>query len=308
MAGEMRDSLPVRVSSENAPGFLHFAGSRYWTASLLPALLGTTLPFWLRPPGFSFRWAAAIEFLLATVFLHAGFSFLQSWFEGRNTTKRPGSRLPGYAGTCIVLACILGLVLNNGLTLHKGVPGSIFIIYGLSTLFVGLLYVAPPFSFWRRVGGEVVLAEGLGMIPVLGAYLIQVGDIMRTVYLASLPLVVGTGLWVWMDELASRTEDGKSGRRTMVIDFGLRFSGRYGVLALSVLFVATLLLAVFSASIPPLALVALLPAGLLWKIVSVSWNECARPERMLEMRRIASMLHLAAGSIIAASPLAAQLT
>ncbi len=34
----------------------------------------------------------------------------------------------------------------------------------------------------------------------------QVGDITRTVYLASLPVVVSTGLWVWITELINKTK------------------------------------------------------------------------------------------------------
>jgi hypothetical protein len=141
--------------------FLHFAGFRYWTASLLPALVGTTLPFWLRPPGFSFSWLVAIEFLIATALFHAGFSFLQARFEGRSTPGWPGSRLLRVAGACIVAGCLLGLHLNSRLTLQKSVPGSIFILYGLCTLFVGVLYVAPPLNFCRRADGEVVACEPL---------------------------------------------------------------------------------------------------------------------------------------------------
>lgn len=303
----VQDSLSARWPSIGVAGFLHFAGFRYWSASLLPALLGTTLPFWLRPPGFSFRWPGAIEFLFATVLFHAGFSFLQAWFEGRSTTKWPKSRLLRYAGMCMVLACLLGLHLNSGLPLHNGVPRSIFIVYGLSALFVGVLYVGPPFNFCRRVGGEIVISESLGMIPVLGAYLVQVGDITRTVYLASLPLIVATGLWVWIDELVSRIDDEKVGRRTMVILFGPHFSGRYGVLALSMLLFATLLLAVFSASISPWALVAVLSLGLVWTIVALSWKEYASPMRMLKASRNAFRLHLVTGIIFAASSLAALL-
>jgi len=308
MTREARDSLPARVSFENVPGFLHFAGFRYWTASLLPALVGTTLPFWLRPPGFSFRWLGAIEFLFATVLFHAGFSFLQALFEDRATTKWPKSRLLRYAGTCIVLACLLGLHINSGLRLDKYVHESIFIIYGLSVIFVGVLYVVPPFNFYWRAGGEIVISESLGLIPVLGAYLVQAGDITRTVYLASLPLVVATWLWVWTDELASRIDDEKVGRKTMVILFGPRFSGRFVVLTLSMLFYATLLLAVVSASIVPLTLIALCLVGLVWKIVTVSWNEYSCSERMFEICKNALMLHLATCSIIAASSLVAQLT
>ncbi len=295
--------LPAGKPSEGIPAiseFLHFAGCRYWTASLLPALIGTTLPSWLRPPNFAFRYFGAVEFLFATVLFHAGFSLLQAWFDGRHTNMWPKTQILRYAIVCIVVACLLGLHQNNHLILHNGVPRSIFLVYGLTALFVGVLYVAPPFRFCKRVGGEVVISEGLGMIPVIGAYLVQVGDITRRVYLASLPPVVATGLWVWIDELATRMDDEKAGRKTMVIDFGPRVSGRYGVLTLSILFFATLLFAVFSASVIPLTMIALLSVGFVGKIVSACWNEYSCSERMLDTRKKAFLLHLTTCSIIAA--------
>jgi 1,4-dihydroxy-2-naphthoate octaprenyltransferase len=294
-------------SFERIRFFLRFVGFRYWTASLLPALVGTMLPFWFRPPGFSFRLPAAIEFLFAALLIHAGFSFLLALFEDKATATWPKPRLLKYAGVSIIAACLLGLHLNTGLTLHYGVRRSIFIIYGLVTLFVGALYVIPPLNFYRRMGGEIVIAEGLGMIPILGAYLVQVGDITRTVYLASLPLVVATGLWVWMEELASCSDDEKAGRRTLVIDFGLKFSARFGVLALAVAFFGTVIVAALSASVSPLTLTALLLIGLVWKIAAVSWNEYARSERMITPGRYAFVLHLVTGLIIAASSLVTQL-
>ena len=307
MTKMVQDSLSARWPSKGVTGFLHFAGFRYWSASLLPALLGTTLPFWLRPPGFSFRWLGAIEFLFATVLLHAGFSFLQAWFANKSTTKWSKSRFLRYAGMCIVLACLLGLHINSDLRLNKYVHENIFIIYGISVIFVGLLFVAPPVNFWRRPGGEIVISESLGLLPVLGAYIIQAGDITRTVYLASLPLVVVTGLWVWTEQLASRIDDEKVGRKTLLILFSPLFSGRYIVLALSMLLYTTLLLAVFTASISPWALVAVLSLGLVWMIVVVSWKEYASPMRMLKASRNAFRLHLVTGIIFAASSLAALL-
>jgi len=292
-----------REPFEGVRSLLHFAGFRYWTASLLPSLVGTTLPFWLRPPGFLFRLPVAIEFLFATVFVHAEFSFLLAIFEGAATPRWSKPRLLRYAGVCIVAACLLGLHLNSGLTLHYGVPRSIFIIYGLVTLFVGVLYVVPPLKFHRQKGGEIIIAEGLGMIPVLSAYLVQVGDITRTVYLASLPLVVATGLWVWMEELASISDDAQAGRRTLVIDFGLKFSARFDALTLALLLITTLIVAVLSSSTAPLTLIALLLIGLVWKIVIVAWNEYTRPERMITLGRYAFMMHLATGMIVAGSSL-----
>jgi len=292
-----------RKSIDEMRSFLTLAGFRYWTASLLPALVGTTLPFWLRPPGFSFRLFAAIEFLIATVLVHAGFSILLEYFKGDQDTEWNKPKLLKYAGGFIVTACFLGLHLNSGLTLHDGVPRYIFVVYGVVMLVIGTLYVVPPINLGQRMGREIVIAEGLGMIPVLGAYLVQVGDITRTVYLASMPLVVATGLWVWLEELASKSDDEKAGRGTLVIDFGLKFSGRFGVLALAIIFYATIIVAAVSGSTSPLILILLLLSWLALRIVIVSWNGSLNAEKMITLGKSAYLLHLTTGLIIAASSL-----
>lgn len=285
------DNLTLGKSLEGLSGFLHFAGFRTWTASLLPAIAGTTLPFWLRPPGFSFRWLGAMEFLFAAVLFHAGFSFLHAWFEKRLPIKRSRSRLLGYSCGCIVSACLLGLHINRGLQPEEHVYENIFIAYGISVIIIGLLYVAPPVSLSRRIGGEVVISVGLGMMPVLGAYLVQAADLTRKVYVASLPLVAATGLWVWIDRLISRMDDEKEGRRTLVMEFGPRLSGRYGVPAIVLLLFAALLAAVFSASLNPWVLVTLLFGGLAWRIMTVFWTGHLYPGRMIAARRSAFQLH-----------------
>jgi len=295
------NNRPTRGLCTCAFGFLHVAGCRYWTASLLPALVGTTLPFWLKPPGFSFRWLGAIEFLTAAVLFHAGFSFLKAEFEDKFTPEWPKSRLLMTAITSIGVACLLGLHINSFL------PGNIFIVYGLTTTFGGLLYVVPPFSLYQRVGGEVVLSESLGLLPVLGAYLVQTGDLTRTVYIASLPLVAVTALWVWTEELVSRVDDEKAGYKTMVILFGPRLSGRFVTCILLILIYATLILAVFTASIQPTSLIVLLSSVLALKVVTVSWIHYKNKSRMLEARKNAFMLHLVTCIIITASTLVALL-
>ncbi len=281
---------------EGSASVLYFAGFRYWTASVLPAIVGTTLPFWLRPPGFSFRWFGALEFLIATVLMYSGFSFLQARFEHRATNEWSESRLLGAASVCIVAACLLGLHLSRS-------TGSIFIVYGLATLFAGLLYVAPPARFSQHAGGEIVVAMSLSLIPVLGAYLVQTGDLTRTVYLAALPIYAATGLWVWTGQMASRSRDEEAGRETLVTVLGARLSGRLVVPAVSAALCATLVVAVLSASTMPWALTALLSLGLMWGIVSVSWSDYADTSKMLKVRTSAFIVHLVVCVIIAASSL-----
>jgi len=58
------DSHSGRKSLEKVRPFLTFSGFRYWTTSLLPTLVGTTLPFWLRSPGWSFTLIFGLSFAL----------------------------------------------------------------------------------------------------------------------------------------------------------------------------------------------------------------------------------------------------
>lgn len=285
--------------SKNIREGLNLAGVGFWAASLLPAFVGTTLPFWLQPPNFSFRLSAAIEFLLATVLFHSGFSFLLAWFEGKHTENWPKERILVSAGVCISLACIIGFHINFNLQLNSNVYDGIFLVYGFCALLVGVLYVFPPIIFYRQVGGEIVISYSLGLLPILGAYVVQAGDISRTVYLAALPIIVITGLWVWINEMVNYSMGEKSERKTLVTYFGIRFSGRFGVLLISILYFLTLLLAVFSASVNPLTLVSLLFIMPMWKIVKKARRYYSNLDQMHHAKKNTAVLHAATCIIIA---------
>lgn len=106
-----------------------------------------------------------------------------------------------------------------------------------------------------------------------------------------------------MDELTNKIDGEKIGRKTLVTEIGLHFSGPYGVIALFFLLISTILLSVFSGSTNPVTLISLLLIGLLWKVVTVAWNKYSFPECMAEMRKSASNLHFAIGSIVTVSSL-----
>ncbi len=270
--------------------YFHLAGGRYWPAFLLPALVGTTLPFWLQPPGFYFKPVAAMEFLVAVALVVAGMALLQAGFDHRVATTPSTSRLMGIGIGCLLAAVLIGWHINAHLELNQYVHRGIFIIFGLSALFIGWLYVAPPVRFYRRMGGETILSVGVGMMPVLGAYIIQAGDLTRTVYLASLPLVVAAGLWVWISALIHRPDDERSGATTMVMLFPPRVAGRFGTTLLTAGVYVTVILAVIGrSSLNPLSLVALLSLGLGVNIIRLAWQGYADPEKMEQARRYAAI-------------------
>ena len=273
--------------------YFHLAGNRYWTASLLPALIGTTLPFWLNPPGFKLKLFEAVLFLIATVICHSGFSLLHASFKDKINSKRRKKQLLITGIISLIASILIVLYLNNLLQLNKNVHAYIFIIYGISVIFIGVLYVAPPFNFSRQLGGEVVLCVGLGMVPVLGAYIIQAGDITRTVYLASLPVVVSTGLWLWVNELINKEDDKKKGYKTTVMYFNYKFSSRIITLFLTLLIYVSLVLAVFGrSSLNPLSLIALFSLIFALMIIKIVWNDYENIRLLQNAEKYAFLIHL----------------
>lgn len=260
----------VKIITES----IHLARIHYWIATILPAIIGTTLPFWLNPPDYKFKLFEAVLFLIMTVLGHAGFSLLHAALTEKFNATWTKRQLIISGIISLFTGILVGLVLNSSLQFHKNVPEYIFIVYGILTLFIGVLYVVPPFNFYQHIFGEVVICVGLGMMPVLGAYLVQVGDLTRTVYLASLPVVISTCLWLWITELISKTEDECLGYKTTVMYSSFYFSSCYVTLFLIILIYLSLVLAVIGrSSLNSLSLIALLSIVSSWSIIRMIWKD-----------------------------------
>lgn len=224
---------------------------------------------------------------------HVGFSLL--YFGVTKRTHLKFKRKPFFilGIICLITSISIGLSINNSLQLHANVPEHIFIIYGMTAVFTGILYVSPPFSFYKRLYGEIVISVGLGMLPVIGAYLVQVGDITRTVYLASLPVVVSTGLWVWITELIEYQDDKKRKNKTTAMYFNYKFSSRFFTLILIVLIYSSLVLAVLvRSSLNPLSLMALFSIIFAIKIARSIWHAYENEKVLYRIRKYAFLIHL----------------
>jgi 1,4-dihydroxy-2-naphthoate octaprenyltransferase len=242
-------------------------------------------------------------FAAAAVLLHAGFSLLSAYFRETAAARRQRCDFLLWTGVCTASACAAGVVLNRAVRHSGDAHPALFPVFGICALIAGILFAAPPAALGRRIGGEFAAAVGLGMLPVLGAYIVQAGGLTRTVYLASLPMAAATGLWVWVEELAAWREDEAAGRRTTVLHFGPGRSGRYGVPAIALVWAAAWAAAVASKSVSPLALAALPSAGLLWQIAAVFRAEHISAQAAGRARFCAFALHFATCAIIAVSSL-----
>jgi 1,4-dihydroxy-2-naphthoate octaprenyltransferase len=98
-----------------------------------------------------------------------------------------------------------------------------------SVLWIGLVgaglaffYHAPPFKLAYRGLGELAVAATYGPLVTAGTYLVQRGEIDRGVWLASIPLGLAIGAFLWVNEFPDRKADAAAGKRTLVVRLGAR--------------------------------------------------------------------------------------
>jgi 1,4-dihydroxy-2-naphthoate polyprenyltransferase len=110
-------------------------------------------------------------------------------------------------------------------------------------------YQAPPLKLSYRGGGELAVAACYGPLIAAGAYLVQRGDVRADVLLASLPLGLAIGAFLWISEFPDYTADRAAGKRTLVVRLGRPRASRAFAVLVGTTFGLVLLLPAFG--LPP---------------------------------------------------------
>jgi 1,4-dihydroxy-2-naphthoate octaprenyltransferase len=299
--------------------FLRAARTPFLTVSVLPVLIGSTLPFWLRPNGWSFTPWLMIEALVAIALLHLGAN-LGNGYHDHVSGADPGNPNPGplSGGSGLIVSgalpaafflrwSIVFLAAGSVLGIHLNfvVPGNLILVLGIVGVVLAHFYTAPPVKLSYRGLGEVAVGLAFGVLPVVGAYYLQAQAFSWRVLLASLPITFAVVLVLWVNQLADIRADAAAGKRNLAVVSGHRAAGRVVVPVLAVLIFAALFGAVFTASLIPLTLVSVLAFGLIRTVVADCWNHHGKPEELAEAQSSALRLHLVLGIVIAGSALAA---
>ncbi|MCK4915456.1 MAG: prenyltransferase [Candidatus Eisenbacteria sp.] len=320
------DAIPreQRSTSDAIPSnrlllFMRAARAPFLTVSVMPVLIGATLPFWLRPDGWTFSVARLIEMIVAVVLLHMGANLGNGYYDhvsGADPANPNPGVLSGGSGLITSGALTAGFFLKSsivclglgaalGLHLNFIVPGNLVLVVGLIGVALAHFYTAPPVKLAYRGLGEIAVGLAFGVLPVVGAYYVQAGTFSWLVVRASLPIAFATILILWVNQMVDFKPDRDTGKRNLVVVMGPRAAGRGMVLALALLMFGSLFAAVFTAALIPLTLVAVLAFGLVRTVVADCWSHYGRPKMLAEAASSAIRLHLTLGIIIAGSALVA---
>ena len=199
----------------------------FLSATAVPVLLGIAVA----ASHGAFTWWTALLTLIGGSFAHLGINVTNDIFDtlsgadDANTTPTQfsgGSRVAVYD-----LVSIRGLSwLAVGLFAAAGAIGLLLVAItqsltllwiGLAGVIVGVAYTAPPLKLVYRGLGEIAVALGFGPIMLLGAYVVQTGELGWEPFVLSLVPGILIALILYVNEIPDRRSDAEAGKRTLPV-------------------------------------------------------------------------------------------
>lgn len=208
--------------------------------------------------------------LAAAVFFHAGINVMNDYFDFRNGADnanvgalRPFTGGSGFIqrglisprATIVFAAFLLGAGSLLGLYLAYNTTWALVII-GSVGLLSGVFYSAPPLFLAGRGLGEITVGVNLGVLTVLGSYMVQTGHPALTPVVAALSVSFLISALLYVNEFPDYEADRRAGKRTLVVRLGPR-KARYVLLAYVALAYSSIILGATLGLIPLLSLGAL---------------------------------------------------
>ena len=286
--------------------FLLYLRAPFFTAVLVPAALGAAVAY-----RFEHKFDI-ILFVITCVGLMAangGVNLLNDYIDyikGRDTAT--SLRTPFAGGspflpegiekprTFLVLSALMFvLALACGIYLAVRIDGGFGPILALAIIggVLGILYNI-SFAYWGI--GEIVVFLLCGPLPVLGSYYVQTGELSARAVAASVPVAFFITAILWVNEIPDAPQDGRAGKRTMVVRLGTQRSAWILGFLFTAGYAWVVLMAVagFGAGV----LLALLSAPVAYNAALRALDCHDQPAELLPAQRDTIISHLALGVLL----------
>lgn len=215
---------------------------QFFPAVIIPVVLGTSTAW--KTSG-SINTVYLLLSLAAAILFHAGMNVANDYYdhlsgademnEGALTPFTGGSRFiqkglmtPYQTITLAVLLLVAGSLIGLYLA-YMTTPWLLLI--GGTGLFTGFFYSAPPLFLAGRGLGEITVGVNLGLLTVLGSYMVQTGRFALEPVIASLSISFLVSALLYVNEFPDCSSDTAAGKRNLVVRLGPR-KGRWGIIAL----------------------------------------------------------------------------
>jgi 1,4-dihydroxy-2-naphthoate octaprenyltransferase len=214
-----------------AKRLFHATRPKFFPASVLPVVAGSA---WGAQAAGSFDALLFALALIATVCVHAAANVLndvgdESGGSDRQNTDRiypytGGSRfiqqgIMESAGMARLGISLLAAAAIAGLVLLL-IKGPMILAFGLAGVSLTVLYSLGPIRLASIGLGELAVAIGLGLVPVVGAAWLQSGTVDNATVLLSVPISAWVAAILLINEVPDIAADAATGKRTLPVRLG----------------------------------------------------------------------------------------
>ncbi|MEM6731458.1 MAG: 1,4-dihydroxy-2-naphthoate polyprenyltransferase [Myxococcota bacterium] len=217
---------------------------RVWVSTLrLPTLPAAVSPVVV---GTAVAWSDGVADLPVALAAAAGALFIQigtnlfndyaDFKKGADTAERLGPAratskgwlTPGQVMAATVLAFAVATAFGVYLLFAAGWP---VVVIGVTSIVCGIAYTGGPKPLAYVGLGDVFVFIFFGLVAVMGTYFVQASTLSPTSFAAAVPIGLLTTAVLVVNNLRDRHTDAKSGKRTLAVRLGERFTRtQYAVL------------------------------------------------------------------------------
>lgn len=252
--------------------FLQATRAQTLPVMLAPVLIGSTLAW---QQGAAFQWGFFALALVGALAAHLGANVVNDVFDfgqgadqeaqkltPEGTTLATGSRFlmngklsmgvyRGLAAVLFAIALLCGIVL----TFFR--PWSI--AFGIAGFLLAYFYVAPPLrlAYVGRGLGEIDILISFGILPLVGSYYVQAGNVTLNALLVALPIGLYTTVVLYFHHFLHWRADQAVGKVTPVVALGEQRARIVGAVLL-VLIAVLIALGVLLNALPWYSIIAVL--------------------------------------------------
>jgi 1,4-dihydroxy-2-naphthoate octaprenyltransferase len=279
----------------------------FLSATAVPVLLGIAVA----ASHGAFTWWTAVLTLIGASFAHLAINVTNDIFDtlsgadeaNTNPTQfSGGSRVAIYdlvsvRGLVVVAVALFGVAAAIGLLLVAITGSTALLGLGLAGLALGIAYTAPPLKLVYRGIGEIAVALGFGPVMVLGAYLVQTGELAWEPLLVSAVPGILIALILYVNEIPDRRSDAATGKRTLPVRFAPDVI-RTGYLVAAMAAFAVIVGGVAAGLLPWPSLVALASAPIVLRVHSGLARNYDSPYALMATMGTNVTLNLVAGGLL----------
>jgi 1,4-dihydroxy-2-naphthoate octaprenyltransferase len=225
------DPAPADFAGQTAKRLFHATRPKFFPASVLPVIAGTA---WGVYAGGNFDAVLFALALIATICVHAGANVLNDvGDESGGTDRQNTDRIYPYTGgsrfiqtgvmdasgmarlgiSLLAVAAVAGLMLIM-------LRGPVVLWLGLAGVALAVLYSLGPVRLASIGLGELAVAVGFGVLPVVGAAWLQSGVIDLNAVMFSVPVSAWVAAILLINEVPDIQADGATGKRTLPVRLG----------------------------------------------------------------------------------------